>query len=308
VNAKESALYADSFALSCGIIECMSRHFSPLTPHHRTVVYIFALVVAFGLGFLVRDMESAVDSTPEVDLPSTSAVDELPSASLASSSDLHLESSSSQFFSVVRVVDGDTIVIAREGRNETLRLIGVNTPETVDPRRPVECFGKEASAFATRVLSGAEVRVEGDPSQGEKDKYGRTLAYLFLSDGTFFNLSLVREGYAYEYTYNEPYRYQKEFRDAERSARAEGKGLWAEGACRAAPPPSSLVPEAPALLAPVSLLVSDSSIECARNVYNCADLATQSRAQEVFDQCGGVANDVHRLDRDGDGRVCESLP
>lgn len=264
------------------------------------------LVFAFGMGFFVRDMEPSGETIPGAPSPSVEmeAGGGLPLVSVASSSELDLENS----FSVVRVVDGDTIVIMRGGRNETLRLIGINTPETVDPRRPVECFGKEASAFASRVLSGAHVRVESDPSQGAKDKYGRTLAYIFLPDGTFFNLLLIREGYAYEYTYNEPYRYQKEFRDAEQIARVEGKGLWAEGACREALPPSPSVPETPALFAPVSSLISDGSIECARNAYNCADLVTQSHAQEVFEYCGGITNDVHRLDRDGDGRVCESLP
>lgn len=286
----------------------MKRILLPHTPSFGAFALLFALFVAFGAGFVVRDIGSPHDGAPKKSSPSVPAREELPLAPAPLSSDSRSGNLSSQFFSVVRVVDGDTIVIAREGRNETLRLIGINTPETVDPRRPVECFGKEASAFASRVLSGAHVRVESDPSQGAKDKYGRTLVYLFLSDGTFFNLLLVREGYAYEYTYSEPYRYQKEFRDAEQNARAEGKGLWAEGACREAFPPSSSVSETPALLVPVSSLVSDRSIDCAHNAYNCADLVTQSRAQEVFEYCGGVANDVHRLDRDGDGRVCESLP
>ncbi len=287
----------------------MKRFFSPLTlsPSHAPAL-LFALVAAFGLGFVVRDAGSPYDRAPKTSPSSGEAEGGSSPAPVLPSPDSDSENFSSQFFPVVRVVDGDTIVIMRGGRNETLRLIGVNTPETVDPRRPVECFGKEASAFATRVLSGARVRVESDPSQGIKDKYGRTLAYIFLPDGTFFNLLLIREGYAYEYTYNEPYRYQNEFRDAERNARVEGKGLWAEGACREALPPPPSVPETPALFAPVSSLISDGSIECARNAYNCADLVTQSHAQEVFEYCGGIANDVHRLDRDGDGRVCESLP
>ncbi len=75
-------------------------------------------------------------------------------------------------YPVIKVIDGDTITIAIDGKNETLRLIGINTPETVDPRTTVECFGKEASAKAYEFLDGRSVRIEQDASQGERDKYG----------------------------------------------------------------------------------------------------------------------------------------
>lgn len=124
---------------------------------------------------------------------------------------------------VVRVVDGDTVVL--DG-NEKVRLIGINTPETVDPRRPVQKFGKEASARTKALLDGKRVRAEYDVER--KDRYGRTLCYLFLEDGTFVNLSLVEDGYATAYRYPPNVKFAEKFRDAERRAREAGRGLWAK--------------------------------------------------------------------------------
>ena len=134
-------------------------------------------------------------------------------------------------YPVLKVIDGDTISIIKEGRTVTLRLIGLDTPETVDPRKPVQCFGKAASDKAKELLTGKTVRIEFDVSQGTLDKYGRTLAYVFLSNGTLFNEYMIAEGYGHEYTYNLPYKYQKEFKEAQRRAREEEKGLWADGTC-----------------------------------------------------------------------------
>jgi micrococcal nuclease len=120
----------------------------------------------------------------------------------------------------VRVVDGDTIEL---DAGERVRLIGVDTPEAVDPRRPVQDFGKEASAFTRRMAQGRQVRLEfGDES---RDRYGRTLAYVYLPDGTFLNAEIIRQGYGHAYT-RFPFRYQEEFLALERQARAEGRGLW----------------------------------------------------------------------------------
>jgi len=135
-------------------------------------------------------------------------------------------------YPVVEVVDGDTVKIRRNGRVETLRLIGLDTPETRDPRRPVECFGREASARGKKLLGGQKVRIVMDRSQGTKDKYGRTLAYLYRQDGLFYNLDMIRAGYANEYTYqNNPYQYQKQFKAAERQAREAERGLWSPKTC-----------------------------------------------------------------------------
>lgn len=122
---------------------------------------------------------------------------------------------------VVKVVDGDTIEI---DNGEHVRYVGINTPETVDPRRAPQCFGKEASDYNKQLLSDGFVRLERDIS--DKDKYGRLLRYVYASDGTFINLALVRNGYAQVSTYPPDITHAKEFTSAQAQARAEGLGLW----------------------------------------------------------------------------------
>lgn len=126
-----------------------------------------------------------------------------------------------QAFIVERVIDGDTLVITDVG---TVRLIGVDTPETVHPSRPVERFGAEASAFLRGLVLGKSVHVDYD--QRRVDRYGRTLAYVYLLPGMLFvNLEIVRQGYGFAYTAF-PFRYMAEFRAAERDARDHSRGLW----------------------------------------------------------------------------------
>lgn len=112
-------------------------------------------------------------------------------------------------------------------------MIGMDTPETVDPRKPVQCFGVEASNKAKALLTGKKVRLEADATQGERDKYSRLLRYAYLEDGAFFNKLMISEGYAHEYTYNTPYKYQAQFKQAETEARNAKRGLWADDACPA---------------------------------------------------------------------------
>jgi micrococcal nuclease len=154
----------------------------------------------------------------------------------------------SPLLKVTKVVDGDTIDVEIDGKVERVRLIGIDTPETVDPRKPVECFGKEASDRAKKVLGGQSVKLEADATQDERDKYGRLLRYVFLADGTNFNEQMIRDGYAHEYTYHLPYKYQTEFKTAEKEAKAAKRGLWADGACatksvnQPAPAPATTTP------------------------------------------------------------------
>jgi micrococcal nuclease len=203
-------------------------------------------------------------------------------------------------FKVVRVVDGDTFSVDLDGKITTIRLIGIDTPEVVDPRKPVQCFGREASDKAKEMLTGASVRLELDATQGKLDKYGRLLAYTFLLDGTNFNEHMIREGYAHEYTYNLPYRYQAQFKAAEADARDNGRGLWAPGVCEGKNVPSKNIPP------PVETTASGHT--CTYNAYNCSDFVTQPEAQSVYEACGGINSDVHFLDADGDGLACETLP
>ncbi|MDE2037945.1 MAG: thermonuclease family protein [Patescibacteria group bacterium] len=132
-------------------------------------------------------------------------------------------------YRVSRVVDGDTFKAEVEGREITVRLLGVNTPETVDPRKAVECYGPEASAETKALLSGRSVRLAFSPEKEHRDRYGRYLLYAYRDDGLLINRSLIEEGYAREYTVGKAYSLHAAFRDAEAAAKAAGKGLW--GAC-----------------------------------------------------------------------------
>lgn len=139
--------------------------------------------------------------------------------------------SDKNLYKVVNVVDGDTIDVIVSNKTERIRMIGINTPETVDPRKTVECFGKEASDRTKEILLGNSVYLESDLTQQDRDKYSRLLRYVYLSDGTNFNLWLIKNGYAYEYTYNVPYKYQNDFKNAQKDATNNQQGLWAAGVC-----------------------------------------------------------------------------
>jgi len=130
---------------------------------------------------------------------------------------------------VVRHVDGDTVYVAipRPPRGvkkyESVRFIGVDTPETVHPQKTVERFGKEASDFTRDHLLNQPVFLAFDWQL--RDRYDRLLAYVYLADGSCFNAVLVKDGYAHAYT-RFPFQFLEEFRSLERSARERGEGLW----------------------------------------------------------------------------------
>jgi micrococcal nuclease len=127
---------------------------------------------------------------------------------------------------VQRVVDGDTFVATVNGRRERVRVIGVDTPESVDPNRPDEPFGEEASDFAKHYLDGETVRMAGDVEP--RDRYGRMLAYVWLADGTFWNALLAAEGYAQQLTIPPNVTYADLFRRLVGEARRQNRGLWAQ--------------------------------------------------------------------------------
>lgn len=126
-------------------------------------------------------------------------------------------------FLITRVVDGDTIELES---GEKVRYIGVNTPETVDPNQPTQCFGPESSKRNKELVEGKKVKLEKDVS--DKDKYGRLLRYVYLTDGTFVNLVLVREGYANVATYPPDVKFQNQFLQAEKEASDKNLGLWSK--------------------------------------------------------------------------------
>lgn len=136
-----------------------------------------------------------------------------------------------QLYRVINVLDGDTLVANVAGKEVTVRLIGMDTPEVVDPRKPVQCYGPQASAKAKEILSHKEIYIEKEKSKGkgnkEYDIYGRVLAYAKFADGTSYNQYMIEKGFAKEYTFNkEKYKYQSEFKEAQKKAKKEKLGLW----------------------------------------------------------------------------------
>jgi micrococcal nuclease len=128
---------------------------------------------------------------------------------------------------VERVVDGDTFEATVAGRREHVRLIGLDTPETVAPGRPVEPYGPQASAFAKHWLTGRTVRVAGDAEP--RDHYGRLLAYAWLGDGTFWNALLLAEGYAEPLVIRPNDAFERLFAGLAAAARSAHRGLWSGG-------------------------------------------------------------------------------
>jgi micrococcal nuclease len=127
---------------------------------------------------------------------------------------------------VVKVVDGDTIHVQLGSAREKVRYIGVDTPETKDPRRPVQCFGQRASDFNERLVGGELVRLVRDVE--ERDRYGRLLAYVYRArDGLFVNAELARLGYAQPLSIAPDVRFADRFATLAREAREHGLGLWA---------------------------------------------------------------------------------
>jgi micrococcal nuclease len=130
---------------------------------------------------------------------------------------------------VVRTIDGDTIVVRIAGQTETVRFLGMDTPETHDPRKAVQCYGEIAAAKTHQLLAGKQVRLEGDPQDSDRDKYHRLLRYVYLPDGTFVNQYLTEHGYAFAYTIF-PLTKLDDFRAWEAEARSARRGLW--GSCQ----------------------------------------------------------------------------
>ena len=134
-------------------------------------------------------------------------------------------------YRVARVVDGDTFTIKLGSQTTKVRVIGIDTPESVDPRRPVQCFGKQASARASALLSGKNVWLEVDPNQDTRDRFGRLLRFVWIDNTSDFGLTMIRDGFALEYTYDLPYRYQAQYRSAQVAAKETDAGLWSPSTC-----------------------------------------------------------------------------
>ncbi|WP_079526086.1 thermonuclease family protein [Halobacillus hunanensis] len=202
---------------------------------------------------------------------------------------------------VTRVVDGDTLEVSMNGKTEDVRLLLIDTPETVHPSKPVQPFGPEASQFVKEKLTGEKVRIE--VGKEERDHYGRLLAYVFIN-GETIQEKLLRKGLARTaYLYND-LTMLDEFHEAQKPARTAGIGVWSipgyahvdhnhgyhyeESTEKAEPNPElNYDPNGPD--------------------RDCGDFTSRQQAQNFFEAAGGPDADPHRLDGEGDGLVCEGL-
>lgn len=134
-------------------------------------------------------------------------------------------------YPIGRIVAADLFEVVVEGRPEAVRPIGVKAPNALDPQRPVDCYGAEATQVARALLEGKRVRVEGDPAVGARDADGRVLAYIWLPDGGLYNEVLLRQGFAVEDAVAGLSRFQPLFSEAQVDAKRQGKGLWSPRTC-----------------------------------------------------------------------------
>lgn len=156
-----------------------------------------------------------------LDLFTEKALSEIPEENIFSGS-----------YRVEKVVDGDTLVIDINGASQSVRVLGIDAPETEFSSRGAECFGIEASEHAKALLENTSVQLASDSSQDIRDKYDRLLAYVTLPDGRDFGEVMIRNGYSYELTFKDmPYKNQKLYKKAQKIAEEEGLGLWEGGVC-----------------------------------------------------------------------------
>ena len=177
--------------------------------------FILVLFVGVAIGSASKQNKLASVAVSLSAIPSES-----PSASPAPLATETSEKIDGELVKVIRVVDGDTIEIES---GEKVRYIGIDTPETVDPRKTVQCFGVEASKKNKELVEGKMVRLEKDIT--DRDKYNRLLRYIYIGD-TFVNLELVKQGFAYSYSYPPDIKYQSQFVKAQQEAREAKRGLW----------------------------------------------------------------------------------
>ena len=189
----------------------------------KITTILFFLLVSL---LLSSNAFQRLQDAPVAPLPTPTAVTptSLPAGRQVAPTSAVLGSEARESVTVLRVVDGDTIELADKRK---LRYIGIDTPETVDPRKAVQCYGREASDYNKQLVAGKTVYLEKDIS--ETDRYGRLLRYVYLEDGQMVNELLVKEGYAHASAYPPDVKYQDQFKAAEQTARDSGKGLW--GSC-----------------------------------------------------------------------------
>lgn len=260
----------------------------------KFIVVIIIFSVLLNVFFLVNSLSGI----GELEQKTTSKNSVTPTGVILPSVSPKVLSTQQTQATVTKVIDGDTFEITG---GKKVRMIGIDTPETVDPRRPLMCFGKQASDRTKELLLGKTVGLEKDVS--ETDKYGRLLRYVYVND-TFINKYLVEEGYAHASSYPPDIKYQNIFRQAEAQARESNKGLWAD-CISGSSTDKQLQTLSPTIARDQTVTTNTGSSD-----MDCKDFKTHAEAQAYFDSKGGSpTNNVDKLDgSDHDGKVCETLP
>lgn len=218
-------------------------------------------------------------------------------------------------FKVLKVIDGDTIQVEKGGNKEVVRLLGIDSPETVDPRKPVQCFGNAASNKLKSLILGKNVILSEDLTQGNKDKYNRLLRYVYLPNSvrTFINGEMVKQGYAYSYR-QYPTKFLEKFNNFEKYARENNLGLW--GSCQFTPMPTKPVIKktTPKNIAPTASYIQPTQVNFGGTTSSvngefscsgkttCGQMTSCAEARFYLISCG-----VSRLDGDKDGTPCETI-
>lgn len=196
--------------------------------HHRTTV-VAATAASLAALILTGCSAQTLDPAPVLS-SSTSHPQGGVTVSPASHPQGGVQTGARGTATVERVVDGDTIIATSDGQKQRVRVLGIDTPETVHPDKPVECYGPEASAFAHQLLDGQTVTLRSDPTQDKVDHYGRELRYVILPDGQNYSIVAAQQGMAKAYVYDDnPVREAPAIQTAADQAQQEKVGMW--GSC-----------------------------------------------------------------------------
>jgi micrococcal nuclease len=238
--------------------------------------FVAALSLSFSVGAPCAETETADTQRPTATTDASVSTSETAPPTTPPS----ISVPGREIATVTRVVDGDTIDVTINGQTHTVRYIGIDTPESTTQQ---DCFGKEASARNGELVSGQTVELEMDVSA--TDQYGRLVRYVYVG-GSMVNETLVREGYALAYTFPPDVKYSERFIAAQVQARDAGAGLW-----------SACVSADESELPPCAQIDGD---------CDCSHFATHVEAQAFYARF--LPGDPYKLDANGDGIACESLP
>lgn len=200
----------------------------------------------------------------------------------------------------IRAVDGDTLIAKVNGKEEYIRLLLVDTPETKHPDIEIQPFGPEAHHLIKATFSPSEP-IQIEYGTNKRDKYERLLAYVYTKEGKMYNKILLEKGLArIAYVYPPNDKYVKEFRRIENKAMEQSIGIWSiDGYVTENGFKNKSIPK--------QSLPANQSFDPQGIDRDCSDFASQEEAQTFFEDAGGSKTDPHRLDGEGDGLVCEEL-